>query len=247
MIPEFWGISSVGWQAVTAFISAATLLVAGAAALVALRQFKSNQATRDDQSRPYLVADFEPSPAGMRLSDLVVKNIGTTPARNVEVRLDPEPKRASEVAGYPLSESRLVSGTLPMVAPGRELRVFFDSMPERYNSDLPMSYTVTIKYQNTRGKHMNDKPFAIDMDTARGSAQATTYGMHDAAKALRGVDEQLTAIADHLRNPIQVTTEDQNSYDQRIAANEAEMLRQHQESWAQIRETRAEGSSDVES
>ena len=90
------------------------MLIAAVAAVVAYRQFRANQDTRDDQSRPYVIADFESSQAGMVLSDFVVRNIGKTPALDVQIRLTPPPARANETTSFPLSKARLINGTLPM-------------------------------------------------------------------------------------------------------------------------------------
>lgn len=233
MIPEFWGVSQVGWQAVAALTGIATLLIATTAAIVAYKQFRANQETRDDQSRPYVIADLEPSEAGIVLSDFVVRNIGKTPAMEVQIRLTPSPVRANETTNFPLSQARLISGTLPMIAPGRELRLFFDSMPERYSAKLPMSFEAKITYRNARGKRF-DEVAAVDMDSGRGSLQTTIYGIHHAAKALRSIDKKLDTVNRHLKNPIQVTTEDLQDYQQREKQERDEMTRQHQELRAQL-------------
>lgn len=231
--PEFWGVSQVGWQAVAALTGIATLLIAATAAIVAYRQFRANQQTRDDQSRPYVIADFEPSRAGSPLSDFVVRNIGKTPATAVQVRLTPEPARAKEGTNFPLSQARLISGTLPMMAPNREQRLFFDAMPDRYDAQLPMSFEARITYSNAAGQKF-DETMTVDMDSGRGSLQATVYGLHDAAKALRSIDKKFDTVNRHLKNPIQVTTEDHLAHEQRVRAERDEIMRQHRELQAQL-------------
>jgi len=187
-----------------------------------LSKYRANQAVRDEQSRPYVVADFEPSAVASRLFDFVIRNIGTTPAFDVEIRLDPTPERAREINGHLLAKSRIFDGTLPMLAPSRELRLFFDSMPRRYKAGLAMSFKVTIAYKNKRGKEFNEDT-VTDMDIARGSVQFEVYGVHHLAKSLRAIEKTQKKIADHLRNPIQVTTEDWKAHDERMKEDEAEM------------------------
>ena len=233
MIPTFWGVSQVGWQATAALTGIATLLIAAVAAVVAYRQFRANQDTRDDQSRPYVIADFESSQAGMVLSDFVVRNIGKTPALDVQIRLTPPPARANETTSFPLSKARLINGTLPMLAPEREMRLFFDSMPERYSAELPMSFEAKITYRNSRGKVFAEVA-SVDMDSGRGSLQTTIYGVHHAAKALRSIDKKLDAVNRHLKNPIHVTTEDLQDHKQREKQERDEMIRQHEELRAQL-------------
>lgn len=248
MILEFWGVSQLGWQAVAALTGAATLGVAATAAVVAFFQFRANQQTRDEQSRPYLIADFEPSEAGIVLSDFVVRNIGKTPALAVQVRMSPTPERARETTAFPLSKSRLLSGTLPMVAPGRELRLFFDSMPERYEAKAVMSFEVRITYKNSTGEKF-DEVSTVDMDSGRGSLQTTIYGLHHAAKALRSIDSKLDAVNRNLKNPIQVTIEELSTYQERVARGREEAVRQYEEIRAQVlpAETADEPPKDVAS
>ena len=229
MTPEFWGVSQVGWQAAAALTGIATLIIAATAAIVAYKQYRVNQQTRDYQSRPYIIADFEPSQAGIVLSDFVVRNIGKTPAMSVQVRLIPSPARAKETTNFPLSQARLISGTLPMMAPNRELRLFFDAMPDRYEAKLPMSFEVRITYMNSRGVPF-DEVTTVDMDSGRGSLQTTIYGLHDAAKALRSIDETLDTVNRHLKNPIQVTTEDLLAHEERVGTEREEMMLQPQNS-----------------
>ena len=124
--------------------------------------------------------------------------------------------------GHLLAKSRIFDGTLPMLAPSRELRLFFDSMPRRYKAGLAMSFTVTIAYKNKRGKEFNEDT-VTDMDIARGSVQFEVYGVHHLAKSLRAIEKTQKKIADHLRNPIQVTTEDWKAHDERMKEDEAEM------------------------
>ena len=229
MTPEFWGVSQVGWQAAAALTGIATLIIAATAAIVAYKQYRVNQQTRDYQSRPYIIADFEPSQAGIVLSDFVVRNIGKTPAMSVQVRLIPSPARAKETTNFPLSQARLISGTLPMMAPNRELRLFFDAMPDRYEAKLPMSFEARITYRNSRGVEF-DEVTTVDMDSGRGSPQNTIYGLHDAAKALRSIDETLDTVNRHLKNPIQVTTEDLLAHEERVGTEREEMMLQPQNS-----------------
>ena len=240
MTPEFWGVSQVGWQAAAALTGIATLIIAATAAVVAYKQFRVNQHTRDDQSRPYIIADFEPSRAGIVLSDFVVRNIGKTPAMSVQVRLTPSPARARETTNFPLSQARLISGTLPMMAPNRELRLFFDAMPDRYEAKLPMSFEARIMYRNSRGVEF-DEVTTVDMDSGRGSLQTTIYGLHDAAKALRSIDKKLDTVNRHLKNPIQVTTEDLLAHEERVSAEREEMMRQHRELQAQLQPKESSG------
>jgi hypothetical protein len=108
------------------------------AALYAARQVRiaREQAAKTRQaqleaSRPYVIVTIEPSGASRHLFDLVVKNIGQRPALNASITLDPSPVRASEAQGHELAEARMLSEPVAMIAPGQEMRTFYDSHVER--------------------------------------------------------------------------------------------------------------------
>jgi len=61
-----------------------------------------------------------------------VSAIGSTPALDLTIVFDPPPERAREDTQFKLKDTRLLNEPTPMVAPGREYRMFFDSAPERY-------------------------------------------------------------------------------------------------------------------
>jgi len=51
--------------------------------------------------------------------------------------------------------------------------------------------------------------------------QFEVYGVHHLAKSLRAIEKTQKKITDHLRNPIQVTTEDWKAHDERMKEEEA--------------------------
>jgi hypothetical protein len=67
-------------------VSALTLVVLVVAAVAAFRQVREAVRTREEESRPYVVVDFE-TKKGMFF--LVVTNIGRTMARDVRFSFNP--------------------------------------------------------------------------------------------------------------------------------------------------------------
>ena len=94
-------------------ILAAELLVLVVAAAVAWRQVREARRLREDQSRPFVVIDFEVE--GM-LFFLRISNIGTTLARNVRFEINPPLSSAIE---NPFSEMQILRDGAPTLAPGR--------------------------------------------------------------------------------------------------------------------------------
>lgn len=227
MTASFWGVSQVGWQAIAAMVALATVLVTAGAVVIALRQLGIARRTRKEQTRPYIVVDFESSEVSINLMDMVVSNIGSTPAYSVSVRLDPSPSRVNETARFELSKSRILNDEIPMFAPGRKIRLFFDSMPDRYSSGAPMSFNASVRYKDSTGK-LYCEMSVVDMDVARGNLQTTIYGLHHVAKSLREIEAVLkkSAIA---KGPIHIVSEDHREYVDRKRADHENAMRQHNE------------------
>lgn len=109
---------------VTATAAIGTLVVAVVAALYAKRQVESARgsleearALRREQAQPYVIVSLEASLASPRLIDLVIKNLGTTAAFDVQLTSDPALTRVKQdeyVQVWP-------GYTIPTLVPGQEV------------------------------------------------------------------------------------------------------------------------------
>src|SRR5215211_8561973 len=90
-------LTSEHWAAVEALSTAVTAFVAVAAAIFAFVQVRQARLLRVEQSRPFVVANFEPSPGSHRNIELVIENIGTTIATDVTIEFDPPLEAAEKV------------------------------------------------------------------------------------------------------------------------------------------------------
>ena len=97
-----------------------TLAVAVAAAIFAWFQVREVRRTREEKARPHVAVYFE---SNGRLLFLVVKNFGTTTARDVRLLLDKPIKQSfkveAECVTLPLSASRARRGSGGDATPGR--------------------------------------------------------------------------------------------------------------------------------
>ncbi|MEH1098204.1 hypothetical protein [Micromonospora sp. CPCC 205561] len=101
---------------------------------------------------------------------LTIRNIGTTIARDVRITFD---KKLESSLGKDseLNDSPLFREPIPMIAPGRKISVLFDSYNSRAgDKELPMQYTVTLKYRDTDGKRHVDPPYPLDLAMYEGSS-----------------------------------------------------------------------------
>ena len=198
MDDTFWGMSATGWTAYYTLLTAGLLLVAIAAALYARNQVQIAR----EATRPYIIVTAEPSPIGWRVMDLVIRNIGQRPAYNVKVSLTPEPVRANETPGAPISEVQWLREPIPMLAPGQELRTFYDAMEERLNSgrsDLPTSHDYSVEYDEgtvaaKKGKRDHRDSGVVDLNAMAGAMQPDVYNIHHVASALRDIKKEVAKM-----------------------------------------------------
>lgn len=240
---EAWGLTATEWAAVAALGAVATALVAAVTAFFILRQLhaareqlRDARSAQAEQERPYVVVSIDQSEAGSQLMDLVIQNVGKTPARNVRLTLDPAPVRAEETPGLELAKARLFNEPLPLLPPGRVIRTFFDSAIDRKDSDLPTEYSVQVTYENSAGETW-DEESVLDLDTLKGAMFVTTYGMHHLAKAVREMSKHLSKASVLGRRgyvETDTTVEARAVRDQRVQAEQDEARRAHDELVARL-------------
>lgn len=193
-----WG-NVPGWLG--ALASVGTLCVAMAAALIARGQLEHARILREEQARPFVIVDFEPTRAGdMRYMDLVIRNTGGTLARDVNVVFDPpivstlDPKgEESDHLATALARTSLLQGGIPTLPPGREYRMLFDDMADRFErKDLPRRYEVTVSMRSER-KIEPTLTQILDLDVYYGYMNVHEYGLHHIAKSLRALAKKLGA------------------------------------------------------
>lgn len=159
MNPADWGPAE--WAA---FAAVAGLVVAMS---VGLWQVLESRDLRKEQSRPFVIVDFE---FRNILVYLQISNIGTTIARDVEIKFD---KPLTTTLGRPaeVDESPLFERPIPMMAPGRRISILFDSFIGRAGrDDMPMVYQVSLTYRDAHGRTFEDPPYPLDLGIYTASA-----------------------------------------------------------------------------
>lgn len=238
-VDTFWGLSPAGWNAVTALLTAGLLLVAVVAALYAAKQVAIARSQGADArqaqieaSRPYVIISVEQSRVSQHLFDLVVRNIGQRPALNVSITLDPPPVRAEETAGHELANAKMLTTPIAMIAPGQELRSFYDShIDRRDRDDLPTSHHATVAYRDSSG-HLYSDINEIDLEAEKGTMFATVKTVHDIGKALGEIQKTLqgaSLLGRHGFVEVDASVEPHIDRRERIEQERAESAQRHKE------------------
>jgi hypothetical protein len=166
---------------------AAQLLVLVAAAIFAWRQVKEARELREEQNRPFVVADFDVE--GGYLVYLQVENMGTSLARDVRIEINPPLESAIDIE---IGKLKMLNDGIATLAPGKKYRAFFD-MSFRRNEDrpdLPMNYTARVRYSDERRKRSFDETLNLDLDQYMEIRTVSRHGLHEIHKQL----EQLRKI-----------------------------------------------------
>lgn len=139
-------LMTAAWLA--AWAAVATALIYVALGIFAAVQVLQARATRQLTYRPYVVVDFE---FRRFLVYISIKNIGQTPATDVSIVFD-QPLQTVGISKDP-NKASVFSAPIPMVAPGRNIRVTF-GVSHRLMSEpnIPDRYKATVTYRSMGGK-----------------------------------------------------------------------------------------------
>lgn len=194
----FWGLSATAWTAIYTLLTFGLLAAAVVAGWYAKRQWEAAQASIEasrkaeiEASRPYVVVTVEPGVTSLQRMDLVVRNLGKRPAVNVRINLHPRPVRAREEERYAIANMKMLKEPIALIAPGQEIRAFYDTAIERKDrDDLPTSHVATVTYQDTSGSDWKGE-FTLDLEALKGVLFAQIETIHDVSKTLKKIEETL--------------------------------------------------------
>jgi hypothetical protein len=221
-------LDQTGWAAVSAIASVATFVGGLIAVLVAFNQIRSARKIHDDQVRPYVIVDIEPNLSSWMLQDLVIRNIGQTAAVECRIQLDPRPTRAVDQNTETLGDAKVLNEPISMLAPGREIRLFFDSLSERIGTDLPMQYTATVTYKSHATKEHWTETYTLDVAALLGVENFDVFTIHHVAETLRDLHRDLRK-SPLLKGSVEVVTEDRATRHIRLEQEYKERVRQYEE------------------
>ena len=169
------------------------LLLLVIAAVYARSQFQEARDLRQAQIRPFVVIDLD-SPE-RPFFELVVKNIGTTMARDVRFEFDVTPQ--STISHASLDRFKMFSDGIATLPPGKEIRTLFDNAVKRFKADLPDVYRVHVSYTD----HERGRPFEEDIDLDFGlywnRLSVTRNGLHEIHKELESISTEMSRWTAH--------------------------------------------------
>lgn len=184
-LPWVWEYSPDAWTALATWAAVIAAVVAG---LYARAQLEEARKTRLAQAQPFVSIDLEPSGPSRIHMDLVIRNTGTTVARDVRFLFDKPLQSTMDDEEGSLREAAILRVGIPTLPPGREHRMLFENMPDLYKSDLPRRYDVTVIFEDIWNQ-TQELTYRLDADIFYDYDQLVVYGEHDTAVALREMRE----------------------------------------------------------
>ncbi len=170
------------WTAVGGLSAAITGLVAIWALAHAARDSR-------ERSRPVVVAEYRVPEHAFRRLEFVVRNVGVSVARDIDVEFDPplEPVESGQKI-RPFLVKRY-SRRIPALGPGQELSnsVHFND-EDQSQSDLPFDVTVKVSYRRSRLRRYEDSYRLL----------AEVYAQHTYSTSSDSVPGRLKQIKDEL-------------------------------------------------
>ena len=134
-----------GWAAWAAILLGVVALV------FANRQIKRNRRLVAEQTRPNVAMFMEPHPADWHVIELVVRNFGQTAAYDIRFSFSNPPTVAeyeNSADGYADITELQLPRELPVLAPGQEWRMVWDSALDRaeIGSGIESRFAGTVTY-----------------------------------------------------------------------------------------------------
>lgn len=142
----------------TAIGTVATTVILFGTAIFAGSQLLEARRLRREQFRPWVTVDFH---FRSNIAFAKIENIGTTVARNIVVRFDPERESTMDRAAI---EIPILSRPLPQLAPGESRLILMDRVPDRLQSELPGSHIATVTYEDHLHRPLEPDSFDLNFE-----------------------------------------------------------------------------------
>jgi hypothetical protein len=178
----FTAITSEDWTAAGTWATCFVLLMT---LIYVARQVRDARELRREQFRPWLAISFH---FRSILAFVAVKNHGTTAARNVRIRFEPEFESTLDIAS---DDVAMFGEETPVMVPGEERLFLFDRVPDRLQANLPKRHEVVVEYSDHRGRTLPTERFVLDFGLLDG-ARLPDKGLHDLVEELSKLRQQMS-------------------------------------------------------
>lgn len=127
-------------------------------------------------------------------AEIVVENIGTGVARDVQITFDPPLQSSFDLARQDSRSPRAVEffeTVKPVMPPAYRFTHVFDSWPKYLQNQLPMRYVVTVNCTGAENGRPYSTQHVLDVNAIKSLLQIQRKGIHDVATELERFREAL--------------------------------------------------------
>jgi hypothetical protein len=171
--------------------------------LLSRRQLHLALQLERDRLRPVVIIDLV---VELPLVHLSIKNFGPTTARDVKIQVTPPIQSvygANPSGSYERAEPiPVLENGVPMLPPGKEIRGLVGQWTHVNSYNPTMRFIGEISYWNTEGRSFYREPINVDLSSVVRLRQIQRYTVHDLAKILKDIREDLNNIATGYRKPL---------------------------------------------
>jgi hypothetical protein len=192
------GVTNVESSTWIAWAAWAAIALAIVTLVFTNHQINRNRRVAAEQTRPHVGVLMEPHAADWHVIELVVKNFGQTAAYNIEFSFTNPPTVAeyeNAADGYADVAQLQLPGELPILAPGQEWRLVWDSALDRaeIGSGIESRFAGTVSYYDSpetprgwrfweRGRRPLRTDVVLDWDALPPVQRIELMTTHDLAK-----------------------------------------------------------------
>lgn len=181
-------------DALNAWSTLALAVIAGIALLGARGQIQEARKLRRSTSRAYVTVHAE-GDKETRTINLFVTNAGKTHAVDVNVTFDPPLEAAADHLDH---EKTKGFWKQPVIPPGVTLHTALDNGPDRAESDLPMTFTVTVNYESPATDETLTYCYTIDLEAAAYAVRHITLVDQDTPKQTKALETIARTLQERL-------------------------------------------------
>ncbi len=188
--------------------SEASLEIAKQSADGVILTLQEMKEARDQDTAPYVVAYFD---LELPFMYFVVKNLGKSVAENIKLDID-QPLNTSHPQDN-FGELSFIKDGIGALAPGSQIRIFFDSTINYFREidPLPLRYNITITYQGGLQSDVRKNTMVLDLSAYKGTGYFVRKDFNDLVKTVEGLVSEyeetkkaLKEIAETLKDGIQI-------------------------------------------
>lgn len=162
------------------------------AAEASARTARQSYEARMQALAPRVLVYFNPDE--IHIAELVVENRGAGTAEDVRFEFEPELQNTRDD-----DPQRFFDEPTSIVPPGFKARHTLDTWPALLNSDLPNSYTVTIRYRGLENEKEYSRTQTLDPSAFEHRREITRKSMHDLVEAVEDIGKDLPKELERFR------------------------------------------------